>query len=442
MRRTFWQKRIPTLLGILLIMLGIGVMLYLGNKKLVSISTQVNPQEQPQEVRITNIADDSFTVSYITSKKVICSLNLIQNNKVSQSILDDRDQGTSQIHNLHYLTLRNLSPNTSYFFTITSGQNVYNDNGENFKVTTGPRLELNPSTQKPLIGKVTNSKGARPDEAIIYLTTNNAQTISLLVGSDGSLLIPLNSLRNSDNTSYYNFTSNTLLQILVLSSDGRSNVIATINQINPMPTIILSKDYDFSKTQNNNASPSASMGPTPAPTATPSAIIPEILFPQKDQLTNQQPVFSGTALPHQEVEIAINSEQEIQTQVLSDSTGNWSYTPNSPIQPGNHTISITTTGTSGTTQTISQSFIVYAQPTSQQDITPTITSLPSSTSISTLTPTPTLITSAISSATPTISPALSKGGNPIIITAGILGLVITIAGALIFLFIRGRDSSL
>lgn len=441
MRKTFWQKKIPTLFGILLIILALGVTVYFGNKKLFSITTKIDPQEKPLEVRTTNISESSFSVSYVTTTNISGSLNLGKDNNLNQTVLDDRDQANPKPHYLHYFTARNLSSSTTYAFTVVSGQNVYNNDGKNFTVTTGPAINSSSSLQQPATGKVMTNKNRPPEEAILYLNTAGSQTISSLVSPDGSFLIPLNSMRTSNNLSYLTLNNDDLLKILVISSTEKSNVLIKVNQATQIPTITLSKDYDLSQDQTNISTQSASMlSPTPTPTGTPAAVVlPAIVSPQKNQqFTNQQPIFNGTASPNQKVEIAIHSAQALQGQTYSDANGNWTYTPTSPLQPGTHTIYITTTDPTGATQTVSQSFIVYsAQPTQEISTmaTPTLspTPIPISTFVS-----PTLIASG----TPVISQTLPASGNPIIITAGILGIIITIVGAFLFLFTRGEDSSL
>src|SRR6185312_548698 len=88
---------------------------------------------------------------------------------------------------------------------------------------------------------------------------------------------------------------------------------------------------------------------------------PVITTPTKDEtFSDQQPQFSGKALPNQEVTIVVHSTDAISTTVTADANGTWSYRPSSPLAPGAHTISITTKNTAGILQTIEQSFTVYA----------------------------------------------------------------------------------
>src|ERR1035437_4722034 len=148
MKKKFWDRRIPTLFGILLITLGVGVTTFLVNQG-VLFKSNASLTDQPQNVRITNVTDNSFTVSYETENKIMGSLNYGEDQKLGQPALDDRDQQTGNLtsYNIHNVTVRNLSPQKKYFFSITSGQETYVNNGQPFEVTTGSNLSQSPPNQ-------------------------------------------------------------------------------------------------------------------------------------------------------------------------------------------------------------------------------------------------------------------------------------------------------
>ena len=459
MKKQFWNKRIPTLVGILLITIGVGVTTFLVNQG-VLLRSNASVTEQPQNVRITNVTDNSFSVSYETDIQVIGSINYGKDSKLGQQALDDRDQQTGSLnsHKIHNITARNLDPQTKYFFSITSGQNNYTNGEQLFEITTGTSLSGSPPQQNPMGGKITVIDGTAPKEAIIYITADNSQVISTLAKDDGTYILPLNSLRTSDLASYYTFPSNATIKMLILGDSLTSNVSLSINQINPIPTVILSKDYDFRQDQSSSQAIPQTLSSFPSFSSTSSAS--QILVLKKDQeFTDQKPVFRGTAAPSENVVITIHSDQSIQTTVKTDSQGNWSYRPTNNLAPGNHTITVQTKNSSGILQTITQSFIVYA--TGEQVLpavisgTPTPTPTPTTTPVSaqkisptltlTLTPTPTLIITSVITTTPTLMQTQTKGGitvvptttplpptgNPSIITAGIIGAAITTVGSLL-----------
>jgi len=446
MRKKIWDKRIPTLFGILLITLGVGVTTFLVNQG-VLFRSNASATDQPQNVRITNITDNSFTVSYETDGKIIGSLNYGQDQKLGQPALDDRDQQTGKLipYNLHNITVRNLSPQTKYFFSITSGQETYTDSGQPFSANTGPKLSGAIPTQNPMSGKILLSDGNPPSEAIVYVTIDNSQVISTLVKLDGSYILPLNSLRANDLSAYYNFSSSGNAKMLVLGNSLTSNVLLSLNQTGIIPTIMLSNDYDFTQSQSPVATISANLASFPSFGSTSSAV--QILTPKSNQtLTDQQPLFKGTSAPNQNVTITIHSDQAIQTTVKADQNGNWNYRPSSSLSPGTHTITVQAPDSSGILKTITQSFVVYA---SGQQINPPPSGTPTLTPsiVVTKIPSPTIIASYITSSITTsqskgglnISPTqktLPPTGNPSIMTAGIVGAVITIVGGLLFLLTR------
>ncbi len=483
MKKNFWDKRIPTLFGILLITLGVGITTFLVNQG-VLFKSNASLTDQPQNVRITNITGESFTISYETGSKVIGSLNYGEDQKLGKPALDDRDQqaGNLTSYNIHNITVRNLSPQTKYFFSITSGQETYINSGQPFEVTTGTKLSESPPNQDPISGKILLSNGNPPGEAIVYVTADNSQVISTLVKPDGSYILPLNSLRIDDFSSYYNFPSNGVVKMLIFGDSLTSNILLTLSQTRPIPTIMLSKDYDFRESQSPVSALSGNSASFPTFTSTASASSPQILTPKNNQaLTDQQPLFKGTSAPNQNIKIIIHSDQVVQTNVTADQNGNWSYRPPSNLSPGTHTITIQAKDTSGILKTITQSFVVYA---AGQQInppvvsgTPTIslapTKIPSPTKIpaptkipSPTVPAPTKIPSPTITSTvntipsitlmPSITQTQTKGGviisptqkplpptgNPSIITAGIVGAVVTLVGGLLFLLTRGGVQAL
>ena len=465
MRNNFWDKKIPTILGMLIITIGVGITTFLVSQSTL-FKSNASLSDQPKDVRITNIADTSFTVSYATDSQVPGSLNYGKDKSLGQSALDDRDQQSGNLanYNMHNMTVRLLSPQTQYFFTITSGQDSFSNNGQPFTVTTGPAL-TNPPDQTPMTGKIILPDGTAPSEALVYITMDGAQVISTLTKSDGSYILPLNSLRTTDNSAYYTFPADASIKILAIGNSLSSNASLSLGQIHPVPTITLSKNYDF-KTGGALATASATLESFPSFESTSSAKTssPAILTPKENQsFTDQQPLFKGTGLPGENVTIVIHSTP-IQTRVTTDAQGNWSYRPTTPLTPGNHTISITTTNSAGILQTISQPFVVYAAGQQTNPPAPSVTptpgvSLPPSPSPTpslkvtpTLTPTPTATPTVVpfnTAITPSPSQTQTKGGivisptnkllpptgNPSIITVGIVGTAITVIGGLLFLLV-------
>lgn len=460
MKRTIWEKRIPTLLGMLLIVIGIWVTSFLVNRGVLLI-TRATPSETPLQVRISNISDNSFTVSYTTQESVAGIISYGKDKEFGQTAYDDKQQlGEIIPYKTHHITAHNLNPSTKYYFAIISGKSTFLNNNAPFEATTGPSLTSPPTQKHPISGKVILPNGQTPQEAIVYITASNAQTVSKIIKSDGTYIIPLNSIRAANLSSYAVLSDDISIQMLLIEGELQSTVTFSPKQASPVPVVTLSKNYDFitsSSVASKSALTPAKITGFPSFSATEVAgKDPQIVTPKKDEgFSDQQPLFRGTTTPGETVTITIHSEDSIQAQVKADNKGVWTYRPSSVLSPGQHTISIVSRGKSGILKTITQSFTVYAQgsqitQTASPSATPTLAISPSPTitvaPTSSPTPTPTII--LIPSPTPTTFPSTSKGGveeisapgNSSVIPVGIMALGTTIVGILLFLLTRGGPS--
>ena len=490
MRNNLWNKQIPSLIGILVLTLSIGTIGWLSTNA-VRLSTKAAVDTTPKNVQVSNITDTSFTVSYTTDDPTSGSVAFGTKDSLNQVALDNRDRktGIAKAYRIHYFTIVNVTPKTTYQFTITSGDKNFLDKNVPYQVTTAPTVVNTTSTPLSVSGKVLQEDGNAPPEAIAYLTSETSQLFSSLVKSNGEYAMTLDTIRNKDLTSLITFTPNTLLRLTIDASTAQSHATVRANQTNTIPLIILAKDYDFSTSSD------ALISLTPSPVATTSAATdsarprfpqreevseeiatPQILSPENDQsLNDQQPLFRGKALPNEKVEIIINSEQEITKTVTTDAKGNWQYRPDVSLEPGEHTITMKTFDANGFSRIIKQSFTVFAQgsqftepsvspaqktptptpikseptkkvtptlaPTATKTPTPTPTKKPTATPTTKLTATPTTKPTATPTATltPTTAPIASvtkpplpESGNPAFFI-GVIGLIGAVAiGALLF----------
>lgn len=412
MKNTIWNKKIPTLLGLLIIMGAIGVTTLLVEQNTFFIQ-QASPTTNPIDLRITNVSDSSFTVSYSTASYILGSLNFGQNQKLGLTVTDEKDKNKLIEHKIHSFTINNLSPSTKYFFSITSGQETFLNNSIPYEVLTAPKISAKGNSGF-IIGKVVTPEGQPPKEGIVYTQTNGAQALSGVIKSDGTYTIPLEGIRTDDLSSFFKFNLGSVIKMLILSDSGSSNAVISAKDINYVPTIVISKNYDFTQSSSEIASSSATTGIFPTLTVNNSQDNIQITSPIKGQVfSDQKPIFKGKGIPNSTVTITIQSSQEIQGQVTIDANGNWVFTPATPLSPGSHAITITTKDSSGILRTITQAFTVQAAQAASPTPTPTPTStpVPSPTSSASATPIATV------SAKPSASsfPALSPSPTPIVI---------------------------
>lgn len=428
MRNQLSNKRIPTILGIGLVALSI-ILTTVIVRVQTSLRSNASASEKPQNVKVTNLSDNSFTITYQTDTDTTGSVNYGKNRELGNTQLEDRDKGKGDLlsGNTHSITVEKLLLDTKYYLVIISGQNTFLNNGVPFEISTGPSISSPSASQTAIKGKVISPDGNAPNEALIYLSADNSQLLSTTAAKDGEFNFSLKGLRTDDLTSYFRLKENSVFKLLAISKSLKSTVLFSLNQINSIPTITLSNDYDFTEDFAAIASKSAQPGFPPTEFESEN-LKPQILTPKKDQsFTDQKPQFRGTSLPNGKVEIIIHSDENIQTQITADSNGNWTYRPPSNLSPGTHTITIKTRDSGGILTTIMQSFTVLAA----EALTPTPTPFSMSTPI---------IISPTSTLSPTFMPIESKGGLPPTGGSSLLliigGIVTTISGIALFLLTR------
>lgn len=438
MKKNLLNKRIPTYIGLLFLLFSVGLITLIGRNTSVW-QGRASEAEAPKNIEVSNITDKSFTISFTTDIKVISAVAYGTSVNVGPIAIDDRDResGKPTPRQTHYITVSGLEAEKTYYYTIQSGSVTHSDGSVPFSVTTGKMLGQSGSGGNETVkGSVILPDGNIPLEGIAYIYSEQAQKLSVLLMPDGSFSMPLGSLRSKDLSAYLQLMPKNVLDITVRSPLYVSNVRVLAGEVDPVPLITLSTDYDFAAepvlpglniaSDSANASQSASTDPQASISAFPAfndsvATRLEIIVPEEGQeFTDQQPLFEGTAQPNKTVEIIIESDEEIRTVVIADSSGNWAFRPSSVLPSGDHVLTIITEDAAGAAQRLSRGFTVFASGSqfNEPSVSPQITIAP------TISPSPT-----IASPSPTITPnaaltsaALSLTPNPAQLTSAALSL--------------------
>lgn len=239
--------KMPTILGLSIIFLGLASGLYLVLREQILLS-RAAPDLTPQNIYLTNITDNSVVISWQTNTPAASFITFGQNSPGEQTILDDRDTDGPKPHLTHYVTLKNLLAKTSYQFKIISGKLT----SEVKTFDTATPL-ANQTGFPPVIGSVLD--GNKPlNDGIAYLSIPGAATESTLIKTGGNFLIPLSYIRKTDLSDVYPLTENTTAKITIVSDTESSNLLFK-SKINPSPLtpIKLGQDLDLTTIE---ASPS------------------------------------------------------------------------------------------------------------------------------------------------------------------------------------------
>lgn len=240
------KLRIPTLLGILLIIIGIGSGVYLSLKS-QTITSRAVSDEGISNIIISNIEDRSTSISWQTEVEAFGFIKFVGSS--DQTFKDDRDENAPVPRRLYHVTLKKLTPQTTYQFQIISGKSL--STIQNF-TTASSQTQLN-NTQ-PVIGSVLDDDNFLT-EGIVYLKVPGAAIQSSVIKNFGNFLIPMSLARTQDLSSIFD-TTDIEAHIEAIGENGRQgeaifNLSASGNSLEPLR---LGKSLDLT---NNLATTSA-----------------------------------------------------------------------------------------------------------------------------------------------------------------------------------------
>lgn len=152
---------------------------------------------KPKEVKISNITETSFVVSWITEKPAIGAVILFDNGKES-IFFDDRNitYTSNSLFSNHYVTLKNLTPGKNYAFLIQSGKEKFLNDGKNYEVFLPSSLTITPPPPVFLYGTLIDKNNQPQRESLVYLIKEGYPPLSFLTDKNGNFIFNLNNFRN------------------------------------------------------------------------------------------------------------------------------------------------------------------------------------------------------------------------------------------------------
>jgi len=438
-------KKIPTVVALLLIitlLAAVGIAF----ERLTRIQTVATASIDPKNIQVVNVTDTSASVVWETADPGTGMVMTSDGGK-KVTAFDDRDTtGSMGKYVTHMATLKNLKPQTKYVFTITSQGKKYTSSGSMYSFSTAitlPPQELKDSLE-PAYGVVKNDNGGAAVGALVILSLDESQTLATLVKPSGSWIIPLNTLRLKDYSSYI-LKADRMGETITISLGDKKTVITT-DSLNdsPVPDIILGSDYDFrnQEAKRKEQSTLASIQKEPEvlgtqDTAKTGAV--SITAPlDKASLTSARPLFQGTGIVGKTVTITIGLTKPIAGKTTVGQNGIWQYTPSKTLATGKQSVTITTVDAKGKPIAITHSFTilksgtqVLGDATASASLTPTVTPIPTTTGTqsATLTTTPTPTTDAALTAEP-----MPTSGSPLPLIIMVMVAVGLIGGGIITFF--------
>ncbi len=427
------KYRLPTILAVLILGAGVVTGIVVVGQRQTALFPRAAAEFTPKQVKITNVADKGFSVSWLTDEETGGFIKLgTKTNKLQETFGDDRDQKTGKVEErlTHHITVKELKPKTAYFFKLGSGpkKTLYENQDEPYQVTTGPTLTTQPAADTAY-GTVMTETGDPAKGAMVYITLPGVTPLSTLVQDSGNWVVSLATARSSDLSSYASYDPQTqVMEILVETGRGKGTAQVTTGNDSPVPTITLGKSFDFTVAEEQEASEAAVMNLEEAEglggiEATPTsqfslAALPGLGASEEEKiaivnpgregevLTTTQPVFLGTGPEGGTVTVTVESTSTLSSQVEVDEEGIWEWTPTTSLAPGNHKVTVSFVDTQGKRQSISRNFVIAAASSGVGGL-PALTASPSATATSSPEPRVSLPSTAGGVPTPgTLTPTL------------------------------------
>lgn len=475
MKENFLSKRLPTILALIIILASIWSTSILIKRGVITIG-KADENISPKNLKIVNISDTSFTITFTTLDKTKAIVNFGENQELGNIAEDNRNKiGNSQrLYNSHFITISGTKPNTNYYFSLTIGDKTFTDNGKNYSINTAGTINALGLEQPKLKGKAILNDGLYANDALVYLKTDDSQEIATYTNSNGEYSLDTNQLRTTDLNNYKYLKDGTIFSLEIIRGNMQSLVKSDYKKDGLIPLVTLSQNYDFLtkvEPKDYEASPSSLLEvPVSSVVSATNTAELEIIRPEENEgLVDQKPRFEGIAAPGTKVKITVNSENTIQTEVIADKNGIWSFRPDIALPPGEHTIIAEITDSFGIINQISKKFTVYAQgsqiiqsatpsaymtqsptptktiarvlspsPTATRTPTPTLTLIPTRTTGigGFITPSPTLSPYQTVSISPTFASSISAP-TPSIAEPGSTNSSIIIVSVSLFLILAG-----
>ncbi len=435
------KNTISILLGIAVLIIGTfaGVFL-LNTTQIFKIGAQSGIA--PKDIRVSNITDNSATISWVTDSQTSDFLNWGESSGSVSKI--EKESSASEKFYTHTVTLSGLKPNTNYFYKINSQGSTFDNSGVPWQFTTGGALAA-PNSSDLISGSVVTPTGETAGRALVY-SDIGGYLMSALTSDTGNFVFQLAAARTPDLRNFAQIDdTKTLLQISVNAGpEGVSSVQIFPQSSRPIPPIILGQVKDYRNlppsvggvvpTVNLNlpanvAAESKFSFPAISGTPSPTSVIFESLK-EGEIITTTKPSFFGRGPAGEKITITIQSDTITQELTIAKD-GTWIFNIPQELSSGAHSATISWIDASGITRTVTRNFIIQASELPAFVATPSQTLAPSPSPSSSpqpvvSTPTPT----ASSSATPAPIPVTGNLTPTLILY--IMGIAVT--GFSIFLW--------
>jgi len=464
------ERKIPTLVALFLLTLIVGSAAYITEQRPDFLSrAKIAPVGiQPNAIRITNVTDTAFTVSWTTTEPVAGIITALDANRNKRSYYDERDtDAIPKAYQLHYVTVNGFDPGSTVVYSIESGTYTFTQTPVKLFSPLGET-----GSTLPLYGDIPSDNNTQ--EVMVVITITNSQPLSTLVVNRQNWTIPIAQSRIADGlhlTCSQDFcTDETPVRIEFVTVKGSSKIETILTNVRPylrqeserlpINKLEMTKEATSSAPSSSQKSqptpavegaattivptttptnipiptrtPTATRTPTPTGTPTPAASnqVSIIAPPEGAVITFPKPLMRGSGIAGKSVILTISGTIKQVGKTIVGTDELWQWTPGYPLSSGSYTLSIETVDKSGRKTIMTRRFtILKSGEQVLSDSTPSATIVPTETTIPQIQPT-TIPTPASLIPTPTATLI-----TPIPITgSGLPGILLIGGGGALLLF--------
>jgi hypothetical protein len=245
-KRASSRKQIPTILGLVILFVALvsGVLLF--GEGTGVFAPRATPETTPNNIRITNVTDKSFSVSFYTSESTVAFVKYGEvGEAMNKQASDDRDQlsGIVKDYRLHHITVRGLEAGKTYSYTLGTGSSSFDDEGKPYTLTMAAKPSQSPVNSQTVYGNALQGDGNPAEGAVVYLQSEGMGDLSSLVKSSGSWGISLSNAFSTDKSTFATLTDTSSLQIKIqgVEPDSFGSLQTTVASAAPAADITLSQ---------------------------------------------------------------------------------------------------------------------------------------------------------------------------------------------------------
>lgn len=185
------------------------------------------------DVTVTNVTENSFTVVWCSGSREVGYVSYGSTGSNLDLDVNDSRDGILQrdAHYTHHVSVKDLTPETTYYYTINSGEIEYDDDGQSYQITTPP-TESSPPEYSSILGEVVGSGAV--DAVIIgsiVSTGGESSLVSTVSDENGRWILSIGGIRNDDYDGYFQYNEDDNLQLRGLTKGDEDSSTHRIGDI-------------------------------------------------------------------------------------------------------------------------------------------------------------------------------------------------------------------